>query len=76
MTGQKRMREAEPLWRYGELGEYVGLSVGTLRRKVREGSIPYIRVKGGRSIRFRRSDIDVWLGLSTHRRASGDSPAV
>jgi predicted DNA-binding transcriptional regulator AlpA len=67
MTGQKRMREAEPLWRYGELGEYVGLSVGT---------IPYIRVKGGRSIRFRRSDIDVWLGLSTHRRASGDSPAV
>jgi len=70
MSGQKKAKEAEPLWRIEELGEYVGLSVATLRRQVRTDQIPHIRV-GRRSIRFRRSDIDRWLGLS-----SEDSPAV
>lgn len=72
MKRQKRAREAEPLWRYWELGEYVGLSTGTLRRKVREGSIPYVRIRGGRSIRFRKADIDDWLGLTV----STTSPTV
>lgn len=69
MKGQKRAQETEPLWRIEELGEYVGLSVATLRRRVRADEIPHIHI-GSRSVRFRRSDIDRWLGLSSKGRSA------
>ena len=48
-----------------EVMDYRGLSVylkaaqGTLRHKVMRGEIPYIKI--GRSVRFVKKQIDVWL---------------
>ncbi len=46
-----------------ELAEYMQLNPLTVYRKVKEGEIPYIRL--GRSIRFKKEQIDKWLEAET-----------
>ena len=43
-----------------ELAEYLQLNPLTVYKKVKEGDIPCVRV--GRSIRFKKEQIDEWLG--------------
>jgi excisionase family DNA binding protein len=50
----------ERLWTEQETAAYLNVAVGTLRRWRAEGSgPPALRV--GRTIRYRRSDVDRWL---------------
>ncbi|MEA3369480.1 MAG: helix-turn-helix domain-containing protein [Candidatus Ratteibacteria bacterium] len=42
-----------------ELAEYMQLNPLTVYKKVKEGDIPCVRV--GRSIRFKKEQIDKWL---------------
>lgn len=44
-----------------EVAELTGFSAGTLYHWVSQGRIPVLRFSD-RCIRFRRSDIDAWLG--------------
>ncbi len=43
--------------------------MGTLRALRHRGQIPFLRLGGGRIIRYRRADIDAWL--SAHAVAGG-----
>ena len=43
-----------------QVADYFNCSVSTIRRLVVNGRIPHFRL--GKLIRFRRSDIDLWLG--------------
>jgi excisionase family DNA binding protein len=50
----------ERLWTEQETAEYLHVAVGTLRRWRAEGTgPPALRV--GRTIRYRRSDVDAWV---------------
>jgi excisionase family DNA binding protein len=50
----------ERLWTEQETADYLQVAVGTLRRWRTEGTgPPALRV--GRTIRYRRSDVDRWL---------------
>jgi excisionase family DNA binding protein len=42
-----------------ELSQYLGIKTGTLYAMVEERSIPHYRV--GKLIRFKRSEIDLWM---------------
>ncbi|MEE2658313.1 MAG: helix-turn-helix domain-containing protein [Candidatus Latescibacterota bacterium] len=52
-----------------DLAKYLHCSVSTVRRLVPRGQIPHFRL--GKMLRFRRSEIDVWLAL----HHEGDIPA-
>ncbi len=39
---------------------HVGMSVAFMRKAVRNGSVPFVRV-GSKALRFRRSDLDRWM---------------
>jgi excisionase family DNA binding protein len=54
----------EPLWIIDEAAQYLHVSVAYLRRAVRLNQIPFVRV-GTRACRFRRRDLDSWVGRST-----------
>ena len=54
-----------------QVAEYLNCSVSTVRRLVVNGGIPHFRL--GKLIRFRRSDIDLWLGKYREGEAP-DSP--
>ncbi|MBU0607906.1 MAG: helix-turn-helix domain-containing protein [Armatimonadetes bacterium] len=43
-----------------EAAEYLKIGIVTLKKKAREGSIPAAKV--GRAWRFRRKDLDEWVG--------------
>lgn len=43
-----------------EVAKLTGISIGTLYHWVSEGRIPVVRLSA-RCIRFRRSDLDVWI---------------
>ena len=45
---------------YKAASEYLGVPTGTLYAKVRNGSIPHVRL-GKRLVRFERSALDAWL---------------
>lgn len=47
------------LWTYAEVSEYLRLSEAKVRQMVAERVMPCVRF--GRSVRFRRSDVDRWL---------------
>lgn len=47
------------LWSVGDLSNYLSTPVGTIRDWVFKRQIPFYKV--GRHIRFRPSDIEVWL---------------
>lgn len=51
-----------------ELAEYLKLNPQTIYRKFRRGELPGIRI--GRSIRFKRDVIDVWLRVQSHRAST------
>lgn len=54
-------REASPD-RYmtaSEAATYLGYAIGTLYNKCTAGEVPHL--KFGRSLRFRRSDLDAWV---------------
>lgn len=38
---------------------FLGFSADTMGRKVREGSVPHIRI--GRTLRFRLSELEAWI---------------
>ena len=50
---------SERLWTVREVAQYLALPCGAVYKLVAAGEVPCIRV-GGR-LRFRKSDIDVWL---------------
>jgi excisionase family DNA binding protein len=76
---KKGQEPLEPLWTIGEAAQYLRVSVAYLRRAVRLNQVPFVRV-GARACRFRRTDIDAWLGFRVlaprQARTSEDSPAV
>lgn len=65
MTTADNGRRPEPLMTYDEAAEYLRLSPGTLRNKVSEGTIPF--VKPGGSVRFRRAELDRWMEAEAGR---------
>lgn len=48
-----------PLWDTKQLAEHLGMSPRYIGQLVRESKLPYVRI--GRSLRFRRDEIDAWL---------------
>ena len=59
MEKEVTITESE-LMDYSKLSEYLSRSVNTLRQDVQHRRIPFLKI--GRHVRFRRSDIDLWLG--------------
>ena len=49
----------------GGVAEYLGLAPSTIYEKVRDLEIPHSRI--GNLLRFRKTDIDHWLGENTVR---------
>jgi excisionase family DNA binding protein len=43
-----------------QAAHYINMSTGFLRKWVRNGTIPFVRV-GAKALRFRRRDLDRWL---------------
>jgi len=56
-----------PWMTIGETAKHIRMSVGFLRKCVRRRTVPFARA-GTKALRFRREDIDQWLG------ATGCSP--
>jgi excisionase family DNA binding protein len=52
-----------------EAARYIGMSVGFIRKAVRNQAIPFCRV-GSKSLRFDRAALDSWMA------ASGDAAAI
>lgn len=52
--------EVDPLWNVQEAAKFLGWSVPTLYTKVNRREIAFVKV-GGRSLRFRRSDLEKLL---------------
>lgn len=42
-----------------EAGRYLGFAEGTIRNKASRDELPYVKL--GRSLRFRRSELDRWI---------------
>jgi excisionase family DNA binding protein len=57
------------IFTYNELAEYLKVQPGTLRKWVMDKKIPFIKI-GGKSVRFKKTDIDNWL---EYQRIDGDS---
>jgi len=47
-----------------QVASYVGLSMHTVRKLVRDGALPAARI--GRSYRFKADDIDSWIREQYH----------
>jgi excisionase family DNA binding protein len=43
-----------------EAAQYIGMSVGFLRKSVRHSTVPYTRI-GTKALRFDRNALDTWL---------------
>ena len=56
-------RDAERWWNIKQAAAYLGVSIAFLRKAVRLGKIPYVRV-GSKVLRFRRTELDLWLEAS------------
>ncbi len=56
-----------PLMTMREVADYLQVSPCTVRRLVEKQGLPAVRA--GRQLRFRREDVDGWLGA---RAAAGD----
>jgi len=54
-----RTREFEPMLRLREAAKLLGLHPDTLKKKVRRGEIPGMKI--GKRWRFRASDLDLWV---------------
>jgi len=53
-------KNSKPLLTVGDVAEMLGLSVGGVYRLVSQKRIPVTKLSA-RCIRFRRSDLDVWI---------------
>jgi len=53
------------LWNITEAAKYLSMSVAYLRKQVRLRAVPFFRI-GGKAIRFRRSELDAWLGAHSN----------
>jgi excisionase family DNA binding protein len=56
---REEWEEKAALMTFDELGEYLKQSPNALRTKYKDMKIPYFQI--GRSIRFRRYEVDGWL---------------
>lgn len=54
-----------------EVAEYLRVNPQTVYRKAKAGELPVLRI--GRAIRFRRTDLDAWLGSDGKRTESKGS---
>ena len=43
------------------LAEYLGIKLNTVRQYVSRDKIPYFKMPGSRSVRFRKAEIDAWM---------------
>jgi excisionase family DNA binding protein len=59
MEAVGRSAQPERLLTINEVSDWLRIKVPTLRKRVSHDRIPYTRI--GRSIRFRREDIEAWL---------------
>ena len=48
------------LWDLRTAAKYLAMSEAFMRKHVRQGTIPFLRV-GAKSVRFRRESLDEWL---------------
>lgn len=55
------MDHADELLTAAEVAERAKVTTVTVGRWARAGSIPVVRLPGGRSLRFRRSDVEAFL---------------
>jgi excisionase family DNA binding protein len=57
------MKLNEPFVRIDEVANHLGSSASFIRKKTHDPSnpIPHHRLPGGRSIRFRITEIDAWI---------------
>lgn len=53
-----------------ELAAYTKLSPGTIYNRIGKGTIPVVRL--GRTVRFRRSEIDAWMVSHREEQADGE----
>lgn len=60
MEAVKQQRRKE-LFSVQEAAEFLGLSVSTIRRYIRDGRLPAYRVAGERLLRVRRDDLKALL---------------
>jgi excisionase family DNA binding protein len=75
------MENGERLIDIVELGRRTNVKVATLRKMVYQNRVPYVRI--GRLIRFRPSQIDIWLDslgngpkLETRRNGNGQTKSL
>jgi excisionase family DNA binding protein len=54
------MEDTSRVWRFKEAAEYLGITPNTIRVWCSQKKVPFIKING--SIRFRRSDLDEFLG--------------
>ena len=47
------------LWNFAEVAHYLNKTPGTIRVMTSKREIPHIKI--GRSVRYRKTDIDSWL---------------
>jgi excisionase family DNA binding protein len=58
--GQERTTMATDIMTSEQAAEYLQIGIVTLKKKAREGSIPAAKI--GRAWRFRRKDLEEWVG--------------
>jgi len=64
---------ADGLMTVPEVAKYLGYTEGTIYQKVSKGEIPHLKL--GRSVRFRRSEIDEWVERLDSESRSGEEVA-
>jgi excisionase family DNA binding protein len=66
-------RSLSPLWSVKQLASFLGVKPGTVYKMVERGELPVVRLGlRGRTLRFRREQVEVWL---VARGANGSSLA-
>ena len=60
------------LWTLREAAQYLRFSPEVIRRKCRDNALPHMKVFG--RLRFRRSEVDIWL--EDVRKERGDDAPV
>lgn len=58
----------------GEAARYLGYQPGTIYNKVSARTVPHIRL--GRSLRFRKSELDRWVSERDAESRSGEDAAA
>ncbi len=58
---QSETKNQHALWTKDEVADYFRVTCRTVDRMIEEKKIPYFKLPGGRSIRFRASDIETMV---------------